>query len=878
MTEQNELPREALKKARENRGLSQAKLAELVGVESKTVRLWEQGKSDPYPYHRRKLAEHLGITPEDLEALLANRPHQPLQLQSQEQEPRRRWIIPYQPNPYFTGRDRLLVDLHTTFLSDITSVSRQVLTGLPGIGKTQVAIEYAYRYHEAYQAILWATAETEEALMSDFVRMASILCLPEKDEQDKQRIIDGVKQWLNSNRDWLLVLDNVGDPNLLNGFLPQEDKGHVLLTSRDPEAVLGATTITVEKMEIEVGATLLLRRARVLRRQETIGEASELEREKALEISKQMDGHPLALDQAGAYIAETSCTVAEYLDFYLARRKKLLDDRGRNYLGHPDSLATTIHLSLEKVEQVNPVAANLLRMCAFIHPDDIPEELFTTGDFALPATYHPVAADAYFLTEAIRVLVRYSFIQRCTEVKTVSVHRLVQDVLKDQMNYEMQFRWASHTVWVVARTLSHLELGAWNQYQRYIPHAIVCIKLVDVWQIYYEATVYLTILVGAYLRESASYTQAEPICLQALQLAQAILEPEHAFVILGLHNLAMLYEHWGDYEKAESYYLEAVETCSRKPDPNTLTSANIFNSLARLYMLRGKYSEAESVAQQALAIRESLSGTDAPEVASSLGTLAEIHSIQRKYRQAEPLLQRALAIREKGQKTDPLSLALSLNSFMLFYIGQGKHKKARPFCQRVLEIMEKERGPKHPEVAKICNNIAEVYRHLGEISKAEHYCKRAFEIFEEVYGSNSVHVIPTLCMLAAIYQKQGNYAEAESLFKQALAVTAEKLGPEHPNMASVLSAYVLLIREMERYDEADELDEKALHINRLWLEEASPLEMLREEYAAMQRKYLRKGGTVIYNGVSMTVEEFLALQTDSPEDEDTTPPEETASN
>jgi tetratricopeptide (TPR) repeat protein len=137
-------------------------------------------------------------------------------------------------------------------------------------------------------------------------------------------------------------------------------------------------------------------------------------------------------------------------------------------------------------------------------------------------------------------------------------------------------------------------------------------------------------------------------------------------------------------------------------------------------------------------------------------------------------------------------------------------------------------------------------------------------------------MIPAVYVLAAIYQGQGRYADAESLFKQALAVTQEKLGSEHPHMATVLSGYVLLLREMERYDEADELDEKALSIKRLWLEEASPLAMLGEEHAAMQRKYLRKGGTVIYNGISMPVEEFLALQTDSPEDEGTAPLEETA--
>ena len=132
-------------------------------------------------------------------------------------------------------------------------------------------------------------------------------------------------------------------------------------------------------------------------------------------------------------------------------------------------------------------------------------------------------------------------------------------------------------------------------------------------------------------------------------------------------------------------------------------------------------------------------------------------------------------------------------------------------------------------------------------------------------------------MLAAIDQKQGRYAEAESLFERAIAITEEKLGREHPSMGYVLSAYALLLREMERYDEADALDDKALHITRLWLQEASPLAMLREEYAMMQRKYLRKGKMVIYNGTRMPVEEYLALQKDILEDEEASSLEETAS-
>ena len=231
-------------------------------------------------------------------------------------------------------------------------------------------------------------------------------------------------------------------------------------------------------------------------------------------------------------------------------------------------------------------------------------------------------------------------------------------------------------VWVVAQTLPCLEQATWKHYQRYIAHAIVCLQHIEEWQIYQQTTVSLMIRVGAYLHGIASYTRAEPICRRALQLAQTLVEPEHLLVILAMHNMAMLYEHWGDYEQAESYYLEAISACSRSSEPITLTTANILNGLAHLYMVRGKYAQAESAVKQALSARESLVGPDAPMVASSLCKLAELYSIRRQFVLAEPLLQRALVIREKWQESDPHALAHCLNSHIVFYLSQGKYKQA----------------------------------------------------------------------------------------------------------------------------------------------------------------------------------------------------------
>ena len=119
------------------------------------------------------------------------------------------------------------------------------------------------------------------------------------------------------------------------------------------------------------------------------------------------------------------------------------------------------------------------------------------------------------------------------------------------MNEEMQFDWVRHVIWVVAHTLPRFERATWKQYQRYISHAILCLQLIDDWQMYQETTVNLMIRVGAYLHEIASYTRAEPICRRALQLAQTIVEPEHLLVIRATIMWRCYTNAGGDYEQAE---------------------------------------------------------------------------------------------------------------------------------------------------------------------------------------------------------------------------------------------------------------------------------------------------------------------------------------
>ena len=291
------------------------------------------------------------------------------------------WTVPFRRNPFFTGREELLSRLHEQLNQSNTAAltQAQAISGMGGIGKTQTAVEYAYRYCEEYQAIFWVGAETRLSLLADFGKMAALLHLAEREAQDQEVLVTAVKRWLLTHLHWLLILDNADDVQMAADFLPPGGQGHVLLTTRAQAAGTIARSLQVEEMDTQEGTLLLLRRAGVLAMEAPLESAAATERASAEAIVGELGGLPLALDQAGAYIEETGCGLDAYLHLYQQRRRELLGLRKSLGAGHPEPVATTWSLSFQKIEEANRAGSALLRVCAFLAPDAMAEEIFTEG-------------------------------------------------------------------------------------------------------------------------------------------------------------------------------------------------------------------------------------------------------------------------------------------------------------------------------------------------------------------------------------------------------------------------------------------------------------------------------------------------------------------
>jgi len=717
----------------------------------------------------------------------------------------------------------------------------QALSGLGGIGKTQIAVEYAYRYQDHYQAIFWINASTREVLSADFAAIAALLDLPEQHEQDRDIVVRAVKRWLTTHIGWLLILDNVDEPEMIVDFLPVHTTGDVLLTTRLQAWGTVAQSIEVEKMGLDESVMFLLRRTRVLAPDASLDQTAEANQSLATEIVTELDGLPLALDQAGAYIEETRCGLSQYLNLYSTRRQELLLRRGRFAIDHPQSVVATWSLSFQQVKQESLASADLLCLFAFLNTEAIPEEIIPLGASELGPALGVVASDPLQVDNVIELLLRYSLIRRNPEAKSLSIHRLVQAVLKDGMDREAQHVWAERAIRAVNKAFPDIELKTWEKCQRYLPHVYICASYVDEYGLAFPEVARLLNEAAAYLIAQAQYKQAKQLIQTALTVRQQVLEANHPDIARTLNDLGVLYRSTGEYSYAEQFHQGALRVQEQGLGRNHPDVAQTHYNLANLYRAQGAYLKAEPYYLQALQIREMTLGIDHPLVAQSYYGLAKLFHSLEKYQQAEKFCKQALRIQEQSPGNNDPMIASILNMLAKIYQGQDKLNLAEEMNMRALQIRQSTSGMDHPHVATIANSLVEIFHAQGRYHEAQPLILRAIKIHEQTLGSEHPYMAYSLSNQAASFFLQGEYLQAEPYYRLALAIREQNLGVNHPHTASTYYDLAKLYAALERYEEAESFYHKALSVRERAFGPDHPLvARTLEQYTALLRKLKRK--------------------------------------
>lgn len=350
---------ELLKNFRKRKRLTQKQLAQCLSVHANTISSWELGTYLPATHGLvLELARHLTLDEQETRQLLeasltALSPH---------------WKIPFQRNPLFTGREEILETLQTRLHAKHVAILTQLyaLHGPGGIGKTQIALEYAYRHALEYSAVFWIEAETVEYIESSMLRIAELLQLPERQETDQKSIVAAVQRWLSTHSRWLLIWDNLEDLELLHHFLPPVRQGAILITTRCQALGTLALGQELSPMRQREGMLFLLRRAKVLEPEATSKQIQQLAQRQPAEYAAAeklvtaLGGLPLALEKAGAYIEEMRCSLSGYLRCYEQQGQQLLDRRGVLGIDHPNFVIATLGLTCQLAAQSHSAALDPL--------------------------------------------------------------------------------------------------------------------------------------------------------------------------------------------------------------------------------------------------------------------------------------------------------------------------------------------------------------------------------------------------------------------------------------------------------------------------------------------------------------------------------------
>ncbi len=796
-----EEPTTRLKVEREKRKMTQAELADAVGVPPNTASRWERGEQIPRPDSLRNLTALFGI---EVDATW-------FQKESTETSSSPLWNVPYYRNPYFVGDENLLSGMHDRLVAQKERTSILTVSGIGGIGKTQLALEYAYKYRDDYRAVFWLRADTLEQLDEDLENLGNLLQVPEthRRKPNQQYIINETKGWLRSHPRWLLVLDNVDEKVKIKSLLTELEGGHVLMTTRTQIFADLAQNLPLDKMKPDDGALLILRRAHMPSASAILAAASASNRRGAMALSRLLGGLPLALDQAAAYIQETECGLFGYMQLYRKYHKDLLSWRSTHenmYSDYEASVATTWLISFKRIEEQCSAASDLLRLCAFLYADAIPEAIVIEGARLSGSEQGSVADNKLAFNRACGVLLSYSMLRRNATDKMFSMHCLVQQILKDRMVEEGIYKqWAMRAVLALDQAFSPIS----GQYiEQYIPHVRSCARLIKDLDLKGQEVAHLLEQAAVSVRERGWYAQARPLYLKAHGAATDLLGKDDPRVLRLLLDAVRAHMEVGVYGMATIVCPKIREDCERVlgPDHPDIVACLNLQALAEMKQLNFPY--AVQICKQALAWHGRVQGAYPAERAMTYHIAAGVYASHRADTLALRYYQQARMIREQVFGSESSEVADSLTDLGIFYLARNMFVEAEPLFRQALEIRRKVLGLDHPDTASCLEHLAMISWCKDDYSQAEELCKQALAIRLQKLGRYHPDIAQNIRGLAVLAAEQGRDDEAEGHYRESLKIYLNAGGPLSLSYLFVLIDFADFLRLRGRASEAEKCDQE----------------------------------------------------------------------
>ena len=695
--------------------------------------------------------------------------------------------IPKFRNPNFVGRQDKLGDIYRELKANNNNrVAISAVSGMGGVGKSELALEYAWEYINDYSGgICWLNVR-DRNLASEiiqFIQLQMDLEVPQKLQGNTLTLEEQVewcwKNWKPPEGSVLVIFDDVTEYKDINKLLPRinNQRFKLLITTRRLGLDNKIVDIPLDVL-CEDDALSLLRK--ILGEQDS---RIEDELQTAKELCKWLGYLPLGLELVGRYLEQDpDLSIAEVLEELQSERleyealniseEELESTEITARLG----VSAAFNLTWEKLDSKTKEIGELLSLFA---PDTIAWKYVESVSESLNWKKTDVR-------KAKKQLYGRNLIKRLEEQEaSYQIHPLIREFLKTKLQASSQineFKQAfASTLIEIGKTIPfEPTLEVINSVKNAIPHLTeVAQNQLDVVSDENLRSVFSSL--GNFYQGRGLYVSAEPWHQQCVLEVKSRLGENDPNYAKSLNNLGILYRRMGRYDSAEPIFIQAVDLIKQLLGENHPHTATCLNNLGNLYLDMGKYDSAESIFIQAVELRKQLFGENHPDTAQSLNNLANLYLNMGEYDSAEPVFIQAVKLRKHLLGENHPDTAQSLNNLANLYLGMERYDKAKRIYKQALKLRKHLLGESHPDTAESLNGLAVLYHSIGRYDEAEPLHKQALELRKELLGENHPHTAESLNNLANLYNNQGRYDEAETLFIQAVEIVERVLGESHPD-------------------------------------------------------------------------------------------------
>jgi len=669
------------------------------------------------------------------------------------------WTVPLARNAQFVGRIDLLKDLRQQLTSADPAGRVQVLTGAGGIGKTALAVEYAFEHRDAYKVVGWIRADDALTLQADLVKLGQLLHVA-PDEKSPSAIVEALRGRLAGRADWLLILDHAANPELLADVLPREKTGHVIITSRD-ESWPGVRGLRVGALAREEAIVMLRKK---------LGSSAG----SVLTISKlaqALQDVPLALEQASALMKHNKVTPEQFLLKFEQHWGELLQ-RGRNTTGYPDAVSMTWELSYRAAGEASQDATDFLGFCSFFAPSGIPIDMLEDGGVFLAEPISDIVSVPGRMDRALKVLTDFSLATVADE--RIYLQSVVQQLARRRMSTDVRRKYCKMAI-RLSDAVFKFESGdieSWQSCAPLLPHVRAAVEHAITEDTAQETACTLLSDIGELLYEQARYSESKQLLEKAEKIGRRALSPESSRLRTIINNLGRVLSKLGEMAAAKKQLEDAVAREEKARGKNHPNVADLLNNLGGAMHKTGDYQKAKEAFQRALSIYDLHDISDQAKAASIINNLGYTFMKTGNLAGAKELYAKALKIAQAGYGQQHPDVAAILNNIGDLHFLKRDFESARSNYEKALRMDEAIYGADHPEVARHLGDLGRLMATTGNAAAGKRYLERALKIERATFGLRHPQVMARMKDLGKVMQALGEPG-GSGLIEQATAARKE---------------------------------------------------------------------------------------------------------